>query len=69
MAGNNNVDHLVYFSVELTCETWRSYGIVMDSLAKEYSKTDPKGNIILSKDLVLRMKADTNVKGDYGVVW
>jgi len=41
----------------------------MDSLAKEYGKIDPKGNIILSKDLVLRMKADTNVKGDYGVVW
>jgi len=41
----------------------------MDSLAKEYGKTDPKRNIILSKDLVLRMKADINVRGDYGAVW
>ncbi|KAJ6313607.1 hypothetical protein OIU77_014988 [Salix suchowensis] len=64
VAGNSITDHLVYFGVELMCETWRSCGIVMDSLAKEYGKMDVKGNIAFSRDSILRMKTDTNIGGD-----
>ncbi|KAJ6722064.1 ALPHA/BETA-HYDROLASES SUPERFAMILY PROTEIN [Salix viminalis] len=64
VAGNSITDHLVYFGVELMCETWRSCGIVMDSLAKEYGKMDVKGNIAFSRDSILRMKTDTNTGGD-----
>jgi len=65
VAGNSVADHLVYFGVELMCETWRSCGIVMDSLAKEYGKMDVKGNIVFSRDSsILRMKTETNIGGD-----
>lgn len=65
VAGNSIADHLVYFGVELMCETWRSCGIVMDSLAKEYGKMDVKGNIVFSRDSsILRMKTETNIGGD-----
>ena len=64
VAGNSIADHLVYFGVELMCETWRSCGIVMDSLAKEYGKMDVKGNMVFSRDSILRMKTHTNIGGD-----
>ncbi|CAK7333077.1 unnamed protein product [Dovyalis caffra] len=65
VAGNSIADHLVYFGVELMCESWRSCGIVMDSLVSEYGKTDLKGNIVLSRDSILRMKTEMNVGEDH----
>jgi hypothetical protein len=61
-SGNSISDHLVYFGVELMCETWRSCGIIMDTHVAEYGTRDPKGNLILSKkpsNPILKFKSES----------
>ncbi|GKU85533.1 hypothetical protein SLEP1_g199 [Rubroshorea leprosula] len=63
VTGNSISDHLVYYGVELMCETWRSCRIVSDPLVAEYGKTDLQGNLILSKDPatpILKMKTQSS---------
>ncbi|XP_038703190.1 lipase-like isoform X2 [Tripterygium wilfordii] len=50
VTGNSISDHLVYYGVELKCETWRSCGIMTDPRVEDYRKTDIQGNFILSRN-------------------
>ncbi|XP_031274402.1 lipase-like isoform X2 [Pistacia vera] len=64
VTGNSISDHLVYFGVELGCDTWRSCGIVMDTNIIDYKTTDFKGNFILSRNPAtptLKLKTESDI--------
>ncbi|GLT76936.1 hypothetical protein SLA2020_485690 [Shorea laevis] len=68
VTGNSISDHLVYYGVELMCETWRSCKIVHDPGLVEYSKTDLQGNFILSRDPatpILKTETQSNGGGNH----
>ncbi|XP_048322047.1 lipase isoform X2 [Ziziphus jujuba] len=50
VSGNSISDHLSYYGVDLMGETWRSCRIVVDPGLMEYSRTDIRGNLLLSRD-------------------
>ncbi|XP_050219949.1 lipase-like [Mercurialis annua] len=60
VGGTSISDHLHYYGIDLMGKTWRSCGIVMNSL-EDYGRTDDKGNIFLSRKLatpILKMKTE-----------
>ncbi|KAF5197223.1 alpha/beta-Hydrolases superfamily protein [Thalictrum thalictroides] len=62
VSGNSISDHLTYFGIDLMAETWGSCRIVMNSHVANYSATDLRGNLVLSRtptSSTLRLNAQT----------
>lgn len=49
VSGNSILDHLTYFGVQLSSDTWGSCRIIMDNKLKQYHM-DAAGNIVMSRD-------------------
>ncbi|XP_020267756.1 lipase-like [Asparagus officinalis] len=49
VSGNSISDHLSYYGIELSADSWNSCRIIMDGKLKQYHM-DPAGNIFMSRD-------------------
>ncbi|XP_043711763.1 uncharacterized protein LOC122660496 isoform X3 [Telopea speciosissima] len=64
VTGNSISDHTMYFGIELEAETWGSCKIITEPHMLSYAKTDPNGNIVLSRDpttSILKLNTQTAV--------
>ncbi|ERN16918.1 lipase isoform X1 [Amborella trichopoda] len=52
VTGNSVLDHLMYFGVHLSADTWNSCGFVMDGQMIQTNTTDLRPGFVLSRDPV-----------------
>ncbi|KAL5782366.1 hypothetical protein ACOSP7_007395 [Xanthoceras sorbifolium] len=66
VTGNSISDHLVYYGIQLGCDTWRSCRIVMDPRVVGYGTTDPQGNFVASRNFttpILKLNTESEAGG------